>query len=89
MLMGKSHDKNVDWWALGILIYELLAGIPPFYNKDTNVMFSNIMNMEILWPDLKENNFQFSKEATDVIQKLLNRDPSQRLGSKNDADEIL
>jgi serine/threonine protein kinase len=34
MLDGSVHDKTVDWWALGILIYELLAGIPPFYDKN-------------------------------------------------------
>lgn len=89
MLLGKSHDKNVDWWALGIMIYELLAGIPPFYNKDTTVMFNNIKNMEILWPKMDENKFEFSKEAVDVIKKLLQRDPTKRLGFKNDADEIL
>jgi serine/threonine protein kinase len=43
MVEGIDYDKNVDWWALGILIYELLAGIPPFYNKDDNVMFNNIL----------------------------------------------
>lgn len=71
MLLGKRHDKNVDWWALGIMIYELLAGIPPFYNKDTTVMFNNIKNMEILWPNMQENKFEFSKDAIDVIQQLL------------------
>jgi len=34
MLNGSGHDKTTDWWALGILLYELLAGIPPFYNND-------------------------------------------------------
>ena len=42
MLAGSGHDKNVDWWALGIIIYELLSGIPPFYDKDHSVMFENI-----------------------------------------------
>ena len=42
MIEGTDHDKNVDWWALGILIYELLVGIPPFYNKDLEIMFLNI-----------------------------------------------
>ena len=42
MLAGTGHDKTVDWWALGILIYELLSGIPPFYDKDHSVMFENI-----------------------------------------------
>lgn len=51
MLERKGHDKNVDWWALGILIYELLAGIPPFYNKNVNTMFQNIQYGEILWPE--------------------------------------
>lgn len=89
MLQGQSHDKNVDWWALGILIYELLAGIPPFYNKDVNTMFMNIQQGDILWPDMHENGFQFSRDATDLIRKLLNRDPAERLGSKNDWEEIL
>jgi serine/threonine protein kinase len=47
MLEGSDHDKNIDWWALGNLIYELLAGIPPFYNKDNNVMSNNILKGQI------------------------------------------
>lgn len=42
MLDGTGHDKTLDWWALGILIYEMLAGIPPFYDKDQSIMFNNI-----------------------------------------------
>lgn len=89
MLEGSDHDKNIDWWALGNLIYELLAGIPPFYHKDTNVMFNNILKGQIQWPDKKQNGFSFSKEAQDLIQQLLQRDKDKRIGAKNDADEIL
>lgn len=42
MLDGSGHDKTVDWWALGIIAYELLSGIPPYYDKDHSVMFQNI-----------------------------------------------
>lgn len=89
MLAGTGHDKMVDWWALGILIYELLAGIPPFYDKDHSVMFQNIQRGEIQWPDEKEHGFKFSKDAIDLIKQLLNRDKTKRLGAKNDSDEIL
>jgi serum/glucocorticoid-regulated kinase 2 len=34
MIMGSGHDHTLDWWALGILIYEMLVGIPPFYHKN-------------------------------------------------------
>jgi serine/threonine protein kinase len=42
-----------------------------------------------LWPDQKEHGFSFSKEATDFIKQLLNRDKKKRLGAKNDSDEVL
>ena len=67
MLDGTGHDKTVDWWALGILIYELLAGNPPFYDKDHSVMFNNIRKGEIYWPNKKDHGFSFSKDVTDLI----------------------
>lgn len=67
MLDGTGHDKTLDWWALGILIYELLAGIPPFYNTDHTVMFQNIKYGTILWPNKKDHGFSFSKDAMDII----------------------
>tara|TARA_B110000285_G_C14857917_1_gene483126 strand:+ start:100 stop:447 length:348 start_codon:yes stop_codon:yes gene_type:complete len=57
MLAGTGHDKTVDWWALGILMYELLSGIPPFYDKEHSVMFEKIQMGEIYWPDQKEHGF--------------------------------
>lgn len=51
MLLGTGHDKTSDWWALGILIYEMLTGIPPFYDKNRNVMFLAIERAKIRWPE--------------------------------------
>jgi serine/threonine protein kinase len=81
MLEGTGHDKTVDWWALGILIYEMLTGIPPFYNQDQALMFQNIKKADILWPNKKEHGFSLSKEAQDLISRLLNRDRTKRLGA--------
>ena len=89
MLTGSGHNKTVDWWALGILIYEMLAGIPPFYDKDVNQMFQNIQKANINWTNKQDNGFKFSKDVKDLIIKLLKRDKNKRLGAKNDADDIL
>lgn len=51
MLDGSGHDKTLDWWALGIIVYELLSGIPPYYDRDHATMFKNIQTGDILWPD--------------------------------------
>ena len=62
MLLGLGHDHTVDWWAFGILLYkrqlfyflyryEMIIGIPPFYDKNSNQMFINIESGPIRWPD--------------------------------------
>ena len=68
MLLGTGHDKTSDWWALGILIYEMLTGIPPFYDKNRNVMFLNIERAKIKWPDPERHNgISVSNVARDII----------------------
>lgn len=51
MLLGTGHDHTADWWALGILIYEMLCGIPPFYDKNRNMMFLKIEQAKLKWPN--------------------------------------
>ena len=50
-LQNQSHNHTADWWALGILCYEMLTGVPPFYDKNVNNMFMNIQKAELRWPD--------------------------------------
>lgn len=42
MVLQQGHDKNVDWWAVGVLIYEMLIGVSPFYNRNKNTLFKKI-----------------------------------------------
>jgi serine/threonine protein kinase len=51
MLTGKGHDHTADWWALGVLTYEMLTGVPPYYDKNRNMMFLNIEKADIRWPE--------------------------------------
>merc|ERR1712137_136187 len=77
-----GHDKAVDWWALGILLYELTVGIPPFYNQNVNEMYQKIQQGVLRFPPF------LSQNCKDLIVALLNRKPEDRLGSKNDFDEL-
>lgn len=56
MLIGNGHDYTLDWWAFGILLYELVVGIPPFYSKNKNLMYRFIREMDVQWPDPKKHN---------------------------------
>jgi cGMP-dependent protein kinase len=74
IVAGKGHGKGVDWWTLGILIYEMLASYPPFYDEDPMKTYSKIMRGKITFPS------HFSQGASSIVKKLLNHKPTKRLG---------
>lgn len=89
MVTSTGHNFGIDWWALGILVYEMIVGIPPFYHKNRDHMFYLIKEAEIKYPDLKKHGISVSKEAQDLINKLLDKDMDKRIGAEGDVDEIL
>lgn len=83
LLHGDGYNKTVDWWTLGVLLYEMLTGLPPFYDSNTNEMYRKILSQPLHFP---EGNV-VPPVARDLLTKLLNRDPEKRLGV-NGAEEI-
>lgn len=51
MVTKSGHSKSVDWWALGIILYELLIGITPFFNRNRNMLLLKIKNSKVVFPD--------------------------------------
>jgi serine/threonine protein kinase len=83
MLKKKGHGKAVDWYLLGVLFYEMLIGITPYFTGRKEDIFHNIE-----FGELKIPNF-VSPEAAEILRRLLERDPNKRLGgSIKDAQEI-
>ncbi|KAG0090897.1 Serine/threonine kinase [Podila epicladia] len=83
ILSEQKYGRAVDWWAFGVLIYEMLLGQSPFRGDDEDEIFEAILEDEILYP------INMSRDSVSILQKLLTRDPEKRLGSgKTDAEEI-
>ena len=74
----EGYGKAVDWWSLGTLIFEMLTGWPPFYDKNLRKMCEQILKSDLAFP----SNCTASAEARDLIRGLLQRDPAVRLGSR-------
>ena len=83
---GTGYGKEVDWWSLGIVCFELLTGWPPFYDRDFNKMCEKILYKPLVFPVKKYN---FTKDVEDLIRNLLHRDPNKRLYfKKGDPSEV-
>ena len=76
-------------WALGILIYEMLIGVTPFFNKNREMLLLKIQKAKVVFPDRKKYKIDYSDTIMDLVTKLLERDKSKRLGNKDDFAEIL
>jgi serum/glucocorticoid-regulated kinase 2 len=63
MVNGTGHDHTLDWWTLGVLLYEMIVGIPPFYNSNKHKMYSLIETGPVRWPTLEKHGFTVSNEA--------------------------
>ncbi|CAI9754626.1 unnamed protein product [Fraxinus pennsylvanica] len=83
ILLAKGHNKNADWWSVGILLYEMLSGQPPFTHPNRKKLQEKIMNEKMKLPP------RLSSEVHSLLKGLLHKDPLKRLGSGHKgADEI-
>lgn len=74
LLLNKGYTRVVDFWTLGVLLYEMLTSLPPFYDEDVSLMYKKILEDPLIFPS------DMDSVTKDLITKLLNRDPAQRLG---------
>ncbi|KAL8130848.1 hypothetical protein AgCh_006964 [Apium graveolens] len=83
ILLGSKHGYAADWWSVGIILFELITGIPPFTGEHLEIIFENILNRTIPWPPVPKD---MSPEAQDLIDRLLLHDPNQRLGAEGSSE---
>ncbi|XP_061937275.1 serine/threonine-protein kinase N isoform X3 [Apis cerana] len=83
VLTETSYTRAVDWWGLGVLIFEMLVGESPFPGDDEEEVFDSIVNDEVRYPRF------LSLEAIAIMRRLLRKNPDRRLGSsERDAEDV-
>lgn len=83
-VMQRGHTKAVDWWALGILLFEMLVGHPPFCDSTPLGIYKRILSGKIQFPD------NFDNTAKSLIRRLLHLSPERRLGClRNGTSDVL
>ncbi|KAI8360812.1 camp-dependent protein kinase 10 [Blakeslea trispora] len=83
VIQSKGHSKSVDWWSLGVLIFEMMAGYPPFYDDNHFGIYERILSGKVQYPNY------FDSTSKDLLKKLLVIDRTRRLGNlKDGADDV-
>mmetsp|Transcript_13407 Transcript_13407/g.49816 ORF Transcript_13407/g.49816 Transcript_13407/m.49816 type:complete len:388 (-) Transcript_13407:292-1455(-) len=82
ILEQEGHGKAVDWWSLGTLMFEMMAGLPPFYDQNVQSMYRKIMKAPLRFPA------HFSDAARSMCRGFLKRNPDERLGNEGGSAEI-
>uniref|UniRef100_A0A8D0DD00 non-specific serine/threonine protein kinase n=1 Tax=Sander lucioperca TaxID=283035 RepID=A0A8D0DD00_SANLU len=78
VILRQGYGKPVDWWAMGVILYEFLVGCAPFFGDTPEELFGQVISDEIIWPEEDE---ALPQEAQDLITKLLRQNPLERLGT--------
>uniref|UniRef100_A0A9J8DAN5 non-specific serine/threonine protein kinase n=1 Tax=Cyprinus carpio carpio TaxID=630221 RepID=A0A9J8DAN5_CYPCA len=84
VILRQGYGKPVDWWAMGIILYEFLVGCVPFFGDTTEELFGQVVSDEIIWPDGDD---ALPVDTQDLITRLLNQNPQDRLG-RGGASEV-
>lgn len=81
VILRQCYGKTVDWWSMGIILYEFLTSVAPFNGNTPEELFSNVINGEIEWPEEQDELVYIPDDAKDLILGLLTHDPLKRLGA--------
>ncbi|XP_062437815.1 microtubule-associated serine/threonine-protein kinase 2 isoform X4 [Rhea pennata] len=78
VILRQGYGKPVDWWAMGVILYEFLVGCVPFFGDTPEELFGQVISDEIAWPDGDD---ALPPDAQDLISKLLRQNPLERIGT--------
>ncbi|KAJ7993323.1 hypothetical protein DPEC_G00271230 [Dallia pectoralis] len=78
VILRQGYGKPVDWWAMGVILYEFLVGCVPFFGDTPEELFGQVVSDDIIWPNGED---ALPADAQDMITRLLRQSPLDRLGT--------